>query len=241
MLSPDHRYYLIYTNEEGHTYEANLSMQTLHKDALTDIEKFEKETLDPLKVTYEQRLKDVSTYAAELKKESTSLVRRLGGVLAVALITPVPGAFETALTVGLIYVAYKKFTEKPGAAERKKHVEFLIGECENAENSLEEFKDKYLNPFSAKWRKEFEKDSNHYVSAENETDIRILDIVVEKYVIDKAWIKRNGDWEIKSSLEHCKRETQEEKDSRNQEQEKKWRKNGPKTPNRVEPLKAGKL
>ncbi len=206
QISSDHKYLLLYANDEGIVYQANLSVQAEYKFALDDLERFQSETLLPMGRRYQERLKEVSAFSSELKKDSNSLVRRLGGALAIAAITPVPGAFETTLTVGLIYVTYKKIMEKPEERERKKHVEFLITECGFAEDSLEKFKKTYLVPFVPKWQEEFKKEENHFVNSENESDIRLLDSLMEKYSIDKEWIKTNTEWEIKSSFQHCNRE-----------------------------------
>ncbi|TGL61520.1 hypothetical protein EHQ64_10985 [Leptospira sarikeiensis] len=233
LISREHQYSLFYTNEDGNVYHASLSLKTKYKDALSDLEKFESEFIEPQKQKYLDRIKEVSLYTSELKKDSSSIVRRLGGVLAIAAITPVPFAFETTLTVGLIYVSYKKITETSEEKLRKKHVEFLINECSNSEDSLEDFKEDHLDVFVSNWKEEFMKESNHFVNADDWEDVRLLDTLMEKYQIDKERIKINADWEWKASAQHCNRETKEEKDSRIHKEEKKWKKNGSKIENRV--------
>lgn len=111
-ITADHRYLLLYKNEEGQLFTANLSVQSRYVDALSDLKRFRVEVLRPLGEKFVDRLKEIDQQTIELKKDSTSIVRRLGAALAIALIVPVPFAFETTLTVGLIYVTYKKITEK---------------------------------------------------------------------------------------------------------------------------------
>ncbi|MEI1280446.1 hypothetical protein V6Z05_19090 [Leptospira venezuelensis] len=233
LISREHQYSLFYTNEEGNIYRTDLSLKTKYKDAFADLEKFDSEFISPQKQKYTDRIKEVSLYKSELKKDSSSIVRKLGGVLAIAAITPVPFAFETALVLGTIYVTYQKLSETSEAKIRKKHVEFLINECANSEDSLEDFKEDHLDKFVSRWKKEFMKESNHFVNADDWEDVRLLDTLTEKYQIDKEWLKINAEWEWRASSQHCNRETKEEKDSRIHKEEKKWKKNGSKTENRI--------
>ncbi|EQA45995.1 hypothetical protein LEP1GSC050_2457 [Leptospira broomii serovar Hurstbridge str. 5399] len=209
-ITADHRYLLLYKNEEGQLFTANLSVQSRYVDALSDLKRFRVEVLRPLGEKFVDRLKEIDQQTIELKKDSTSIVRRLGAALAIALIVPVPFAFETTLTVGLIYVTYKKITEKKEDLIRKRHVEDLIRECQKVEDSLETFKKEYLVPFAIKWERNFQEESNHFVNSTDQSDIRLLDSLIQKYSADKEWLKVNAAWELNSSQHHCSKDSPSE-------------------------------
>ncbi|EPG73837.1 hypothetical protein LEP1GSC058_2513 [Leptospira fainei serovar Hurstbridge str. BUT 6] len=209
-ITADHRYLLLYKNEEGQLFTANLSVQSRYSDALFDLKRFRVEVLRPLGEKFVERLTEIDLQTIELKKDSTSIVRRLGAALAIALVVPVPGAFETTLTVGLIYVTYKKITEKKEDVIRKRHVEDLIRECQKVEDSLEAFKKEHLVPFASKWERNFQEESNHFVNSSDLSDIRLLDSLMQKYSSDKEWLKVNAEWELNSSRQHCSKETPSE-------------------------------
>ncbi|WP_246032160.1 hypothetical protein [Leptospira fluminis] len=204
-ISKDNRYFLLYQNDEGKLFITDLSVQSRYSDAIADLRKFHEEIIKPLERRFDLRLHDIDRDTTELKKDSTSIVRRLGAALAIALVVPVPGAFETTLTVGLIYVTYKKITEKPEDVLRKKHVEDLIGECQKTEKSLKNFRDDHLTRFVSKWENLFREETNHFVNSDDEADIRLLDSLREKYQLDKDLLKKSAEFELKSSAYHCNR------------------------------------
>nr|WP_232610189.1 hypothetical protein [Leptospira santarosai] len=82
----------------------------------------------------------------------------------------------------------------------KAAVEELIQNCDTARENLIEFRRNQLSYFVKNWRKKFKKETNHVVSHTDPNDIRVYDIVGEKFQKDAEWLKRGGTCSFESLL-----------------------------------------
>ncbi len=202
-FSAENKYILTFVDNEGKVFSANLGVKTKYLDATKDLNAFRHDFYATTNQRFFARMEEMEKHVNELKQHSASLTRRLAAALAIALLVPIPGAFETTLTIGLVYVTYKKLTETDDEKFRKKHVESLIEECLSNIRRLRNFQTYTLIPFPFIWEKEFQEEQNHFVNVDDETDIRLLDSIMERYLSEKESLKIISQNELLQSQHHC--------------------------------------
>ncbi|WP_243394805.1 hypothetical protein [Leptospira adleri] len=206
VIPPNQKILLGYINQDGQVFSSKIGVKTKYKEAEEKLNLFEEKVHRPLLERFDRRIEEIKKHGLELEKNSTSVKRQLVAAVLIALIVPIPGAVETVLTVGLITIAYRKIREKKEDQIAKAAVEELIQNCETAKENLSSFRKNKLSDFVLNWRKEFRKEENHVVSHSDSTDIRIYDLVNEKFQKDAEWLKSQAETELAHANLYCSQE-----------------------------------
>ncbi|WP_244247507.1 hypothetical protein [Leptospira yasudae] len=206
VIPNDQKILLGYINQDGLVYSSKIGVKTKYKEAEEKLNQFEEKVHKPLLERFDKRIDEIKKHGLELEKNSSSIQRQIVAAVLIALIVPIPGAVETVLTVGLITIAYKKIREKKEDKIAKAAVEELIQNCDAARENLIEFRKNQLSDFVTNWRKEFKKETNHAVSHSDPNDIRVYDIVNEKFLKDAEWLKTRAEAELVHSNLYCSQE-----------------------------------
>ncbi|WP_245667200.1 hypothetical protein [Leptospira tipperaryensis] len=206
VIPPNQRILLGYINQDGQVFSSKIGVKTKYKEAEEKLNQFEEKVHKPLLERFDKRIDEIKKHGLELEKNSTSIKRQLVAAVLIALIVPIPGAVETVLTVGLITIAYRKIREKKEDQIAKAAVEELIQNCETARENLSLFRKNKLLEFVSNWRREFRKEENHVVSHADAKDIRIYDLVNEKFQKDAEWLKSQAETELAHANLYCSQE-----------------------------------
>ncbi|WP_241686897.1 hypothetical protein [Leptospira stimsonii] len=206
VIPPNQRILMGYINQDGQVFSSKIGVRTKYKEAEEKLKQFEEKVHKPLLERFDRQIEEIKKHGLELEKNSTSIKRQLVAAVLIALIVPIPGAVETVLTVGLITIAYRKIREKEEDKIAKAAVEELIQNCETAKENLSTFRKYKLLDFVNNWRKEFRKEENHVVSHSDSKDIRIYDLVNEKFQKDSDWLKSQAETELAHANLYCSQE-----------------------------------
>lgn len=205
-IEDTHIFYSNYENSKGITIHKNIKIQTRLKEVTAELEKFKAIEYVEWIASIEKANTTVKENLEHLNVDGWKYITPKGILVlafTAAVVIPIPGTFETLTTIGFISMGVQRLRETEHAKEQRIRLADLLSECSEANDKLTQLQKTALPEFYSKWTKILYNKDNHVRNTNDPTDIRVYDILWNKYKLEKQNLKNTIDLELDHANNQC--------------------------------------
>ncbi|HNN79395.1 MAG TPA: hypothetical protein PKL30_10975 [Leptospiraceae bacterium] len=205
-IEDTHIFYSNYKNSKGVVIHKNIKIQTRLIDVTQELESLEKIEIQEWISKIDKALSTVNQNIEHLNVDGWKYITPKGILIlafTAAVVIPIPGTFETLTTIGFITMGVQRIREKEEDKQNRIRLSDLLSECSEANDKLTHLRKTTLPDYLKKWSKIFYNKDNHVRNANDPADIRVYDVLWNRYKIEKENLKNTIDLELEHANNQC--------------------------------------